>query len=204
LLLNLPSWAMLQAQFYRRFLIFMSSESSKRAKIKTTKAATDSAMDVSAHELSIEQFLTYRLNVLSNMLNRQMERFLKHQFNIALPDWRVVAILGRFRDVRSIRDVAARSRMDKALVSRAVARLIQRGLINSRPDPKDGRLVVLSLTAAGHTLYEAIMPQARKRQLDLLSGLDPQERAALEKALDKLIGLVSEKERYKSETDTAW
>lgn len=136
-------------------------------------------------ELHLEQFLTYKLNVLSNMINRQTERFLADNFAISLPEWRVLANLGRFADL-SVRDVASLSEMDKALVSRAVAKLVKRGFVNSQPHANDGRLVVLSLTTAGLEQYNQILPKARKRQERLYCVLDLQEREAIDSILQKL------------------
>ena len=154
--------------------------------------------DNNVEELHLEQFLTYRLNVLSNMLNRQMERFYKQRFGVSLPDWRVLANLGRFQDM-SVRDLAAHSQMDKALVSRTVARLVKRGLVTSRPDASDGRLVALSLTTAGQAMYEAIIPLARKRQQRLMNCLDSYEQQAINSALDKLIKAAKDHESRKSD-----
>ena len=161
------------------------------------------AADSVADELRLEQFITYRLTALSNMLNRQMERFLNQRFDISLPDWRVLANLGHFQDM-SVRDLAARSRMDKALVSRAVARLVKRGFVSSRPDTRDGRLVVLALTESGREMYEAIMPLARKRQRRLLECLNDKERTTFEQALDKLIAIANDNEQRKSEVSEPW
>lgn len=149
-------------------------------------------------EFPIERFLTYRLTVLSNVLNRQMTRLLTSRFDIALPEWRVVTCLGRFCDM-SIRDIAMRTQMDKALTSRAVTKLIQRELVSSRPDPADGRLVLLSVTSAGRLLYETILPVARERQARLFNCLEADERIVLDRALGKLITFARNYEGQNSE-----
>jgi DNA-binding MarR family transcriptional regulator len=156
-------------------------------------ADIDLAESVSESEegVHLEHFITYRLNVLSNMMNRQIGRMLNQQFDISLPDWRVLAILGRFQNM-SVRDVAARSQMDKAMVSRSVARLVKRDLVSSQATANDGRLVALSLTVAGQEMYAAIMPIALERQQHLSDCLTDEERVAFDRAIDKLMRVVDE------------
>lgn len=145
----------------------------------------------------IDQFLTYRMNILSSLLNRQVERFLSQQFDMSLPDWRIVANLGATQDL-SVRDLARQTQMDKALVSRATARLVKRGLVSTRPDQKDGRLVVLALTEAGKQLYQTIMPAAWQHQQQSFACLSEQEQQALNKALEKLTAVAVNHERQKN------
>jgi len=143
----------------------------------------------STDQIQLERFFTYRLNLLSNMLNRQAERFLNQKFGISLPDWRLIAILGRFQEM-SVRDLSAFSQMDKALVSRTAARLVKRDLVSSQPHPTDRRLVLLSLTPAGQQMHQAIIPLARARQQKLHDCLPAEEWRVLDQALNKLIGFA--------------
>jgi DNA-binding MarR family transcriptional regulator len=53
-------------------------------------------------------------------------------------------------------------------------------------DEADGRGVQLSLTPAGRTLYRKVLPKAVKRNEDLLSVLSAEERAVLDRALERL------------------
>ena len=176
----------------------MARRSSNSADEETAELA-----EANVETLPLEQFMTYRLNVLSNMLNRQMERFLKPQFDISLPDWRVLAHLGRFQAM-SVRELSAYSQMDKALVSRAVARLVKKGLVSSKPDPNDGRLVVLALTKSGQKMFKTIMPLVRQRQQRLYACIDHKSQAAFDQALDALIATAREYDRRKSDVNELW
>ena len=51
------------------------------------------------------------------------------RFGISIPEWRVIAILGRFPGLSAV-EVAERTMMDKVAVSRAVAKLIKNGRIH--------------------------------------------------------------------------
>ncbi|UTW11402.1 MarR family winged helix-turn-helix transcriptional regulator [Marinobacterium rhizophilum] len=152
------------------------------------------SLDSAPDQVQLERFVTYRISTLANMLGRQMERFLNQQFGISLPDWRVLATLGRFKEM-SVRELAAESKMDKALVSRVASRLAKQQLIDSQPHPEDGRLVVLTLTPAGRDMYHAIIPHAMKRHQKLLGSLAPEEIPALDQILNKLLGYAENLEQ---------
>lgn len=52
--------------------------------------------------------------------------------------------------------LAERMEQDKALISRAVTELESLGLIERTPDPTDGRIRLITLTAHGRERYEAV------------------------------------------------
>jgi len=142
--------------------------------------------------IPLDDFLTYRLNVLSNLLNKQTVRFLKDEHGIAIPDWRVLLLLVQSGPM-SIRDLASLSRADKALISRVVSRLIDLGLVVRKTNDYDARLVQVSITEKGRDVFNNIQPRARVRQQVLRSILEPDELEVLDRALTKLTDFVDEK-----------
>ena len=77
-------------------------------------------------QLELKNFLPYRLSVLSNRISSSIAREYSQRFGLGVTEWRVIAVLGRYPDL-SAGEVAARTAMDKVAVSRAVARLLERG-----------------------------------------------------------------------------
>jgi hypothetical protein len=47
-------------------------------------------------QLELETFLPYRLSVLSNTVSGKIARSYEKQFGLSIPEWRVMAVLGRF------------------------------------------------------------------------------------------------------------
>ena len=72
--------------------------------------------------LELERFLPYRLSVVSNRISTVIARVYAQRFGLTVPEWRVMAVLGRF-GAMSASAVCERTAMDKVRVSRAVARL---------------------------------------------------------------------------------
>jgi DNA-binding MarR family transcriptional regulator len=76
--------------------------------------------------------------------------------------------------------------MDKVAVSRALARLVESGRVSRSIHDDDKRRSVLGLTEAGWTMHDDVAPMARAREREVLAKLDAEERAWLERILDKL------------------
>src|SRR3546814_19077112 len=69
--------------------------------------------------LDLERFLPYRLSVLSNRVSQTIADFYVERFGLAVTEWRVIAVLGRFAGL-SANGVGVRPAMAKVAVSRAV------------------------------------------------------------------------------------
>ncbi len=149
-----------------------------------TEAAADDAIE--AQDFALETFLPYRLSLLSNTISEGIATAYRDVHGLSLTEWRVVAILGRFPDLTAT-NIMARGAMDKVPVSRAVARLEERGLVRRKADNEDRRRLTLRLTAGGVKLFNAVVPEALAYERQLLSTLDPEEAAQLETLLDKLL-----------------
>lgn len=134
---------------------------------------------------TIEQFLPFRLSVLSNRLTRAAARVYSRRFQLSAPEWRTMAVLGRYGAMNA-NNVVDRTAMDKVRVSRAVARLTSAGHITRRVDPADHRRAILDLTPQGTTTYQQIVPWLRAVQDEILAMLETDERTALETMLVKL------------------
>jgi DNA-binding MarR family transcriptional regulator len=135
--------------------------------------------------LVLERFLPYRLSVLMLRISNAIARSYERRFNLSVPEWRVMAVLGRFGPL-SQNGVAEKTQMDKVRVSRAVARLVKAGRVTRRVDRADRRRAVLALSPAGRAIHREIVPHARRVEARLLASLTPAERAALDHLVEKL------------------
>ena len=134
---------------------------------------------------NLEEFLPFRLSVTNNRVSRLFAKQYSTQFGLTIPEWRVLAVVGRFGTL-SPTAVGEFSTMDKVKVSRAAASLVARGMLKQSPDPNDGRGRLLRLTRKGSTVHGGVVPLARQIEAILADGLTRAEWAALNKALIKL------------------
>lgn len=138
-----------------------------------------------AEGLRLERFVPYRLSVLTNTVSRALARHYEERFGLSIPQWRVVAVLGREAPLSAV-ELAERTVMDKVTVSRAVNALIDEGRLARATDPDDRRRSVLRLTAAGRAVYRRIVPLARRYERELLAALGRRERQELDRLLARL------------------
>ncbi len=135
--------------------------------------------------LELERFLPYRLSVLSNRISQTIAHLYDQRFGLAITEWRIMAVLGRFSGL-SAGEVAERTAMDKVAVSRAVARLLERGLIMRDTHGDDRRRSVLALSEVGYSVYDEVAPMTLECERRLLSGFSPEERQQISLLIDKL------------------
>ena len=136
--------------------------------------------------LVLEEFLPYRLSILSNRVSRAIARRYAKTFDLTIPEWRVIAVLGR-RPGLTAKEIAEATEMDKVAVSRAVARLVAAKRIAARADAADARRQLLALTREGESVHARIAPIALASEERLLSALDGRERAQLDELIDRLL-----------------
>jgi len=136
--------------------------------------------------LVLENFLPYRLSVMTNRISGALSRHYAERFGIGIPEWRVIANLGRHPGITA-NEVVERSAMDKVTVSRAVAALEKKKLVERRRDDGDKRKARLTLSKAGEKVYGEIVPLALGFERELLEKLTAEERRVLERVIDKLL-----------------
>lgn len=137
-------------------------------------------------ELILEDFLPYRLSILSNTISSTIASAYNKRFGLSIPEWRVIAVLGRFPGI-SAGEVAERTLMDKVAVSRAVTKLIKTGRVDREFADTDRRRSILHLSEEGRKVHDKIAPLALKFEEDLLHGLNDDEIQALNVLMERLL-----------------
>ena len=136
----------------------------------------------SSAPLLLEGFLPYRLVVLAQAASHGLAELYSRRFGIAIAEWRVLATLGQHGSLTA-KDIGAHSCMHKTKVSRALAGMVQRGLVRREANPRDRREAFVTLTAAGIRLYSEIVPLARDYAGALVEGIDARELAAFDRVI---------------------
>lgn len=105
--------------------------------------------------------------------------------DLTATQWAVLAKLLE-RGPCSQNRLGRRTAMDAATIKGVVDRLGKRGLIETRPDPEDGRRLEVALSPAGQALAERVAPLAHRITTETLAPLTEAEQAALIALLRKL------------------
>jgi DNA-binding MarR family transcriptional regulator len=135
--------------------------------------------------LELENFLPYRLSVLAQIVSESLHDLYAGPFDLTVTQWRVMAALGRFAPLTAS-DVGQRIVMDKVAVSRAVAGLMKRGLVERATDQKDRRRASLALSAKGRTMHARIVPLALEYEQSLYAALSAEERTLFDRLTGRL------------------
>jgi DNA-binding MarR family transcriptional regulator len=128
----------------------------------------------------------YRLAVTAKLFDRKFVELLKQHSTLTLPQWRCVAQLALAEPgtVRSLADGAA---VDRAEVSRALARLEKQGLVERHDNATDQRSPNFTLTQAGRAVCESL----RTPVAAFIRGLIEQVDEADIEAADRVLLAVS-------------
>jgi len=142
--------------------------------------------DYSDKELILEDFLPYRLAILSHTVSTSVAHAYEQRFGVTIPEWRIIVILGRFPGLSAV-EVAERTMMDKVAVSRAVTKLIKSGRIDREFADADRRRSILELSAEGRRVHDEIAPLALGIEAELLHGLTEEQISTLNGIIDRLL-----------------
>ena len=138
------------------------------------------------HTFELENFLPYRLSVLTNTISQGIAAAYRDRFDINTTEWRILAVLGRYPGLTAS-EVVERTAMDKVAISRAVKSMEQNQLLERITDKSDRRRHRLYLTKArGQTTLKKIIPEALKFETELLRSLSPSDQQTLNRILNKL------------------
>lgn len=143
--------------------------------------------DSSEPALNLREFLPYQISIVANRISAALARLYSERFDLGIPEWRVMAVLGQ-RPGLSADEVCAATCMEKVPVSRAVAKLLSRRLLERDFSGRDRRRSVLRLSRQGDVVYRRIVPLALAFEADLKTALSRREQRQLREILAKLAG----------------
>jgi DNA-binding MarR family transcriptional regulator len=152
----------------------------------------------SSRKLDLLSFTPFRLNRLAAEFSNALAADYGARFGLDIAEWRVLATLGPHAEPRSAHYVVRCTRTHKSRVSRAVAHLVERGLLARDHSDGDAREVRLRLTAQGRDVYGQLVPLMLAREDELLSALGPRDRRTLARILSSVetsLGLMTEAAR---------
>ena len=127
---------------------------------------------ITSQPFLLADFVPFRLNRLADAVSQNLSEIYRDRFGLDIPEWRVLVTVGQ-RSGCNAQHVAASTRMHKTRVSRAVASLSKRKLLERASCAEDGRELRLRLTKAGLGVYEVLVPLALGRERTLLAKMSP-------------------------------
>lgn len=135
-----------------------------------------------AHAFALDRFPPSRLPLLASRLTRMMGRACR-PLGLSAPGWRIMALLSQ-KDAIPLREVAARSAIGKARLSRVTRALCAQGYIEQRSVARDRRRVILHLTPRGKEVCRDLVAVMLDLQTRLLGRIGNEDYKVFERVLD--------------------
>lgn len=133
----------------------------------------------------------WRLTLWANCYCEPIFAEMAQTFDVGRDEFNVLSCLASYGSMlaKHVCEVTGRP---KNSISRAVNSLVARKLIKRKTNANDRRESLLILNDSGRRLYEKVLPVAVDRQTLMLQILSDEERALLDRILDKLMSVRHE------------
>lgn len=148
------------------------------SRVTEPQAATRAA---AAPLVAADRYVPGLVHAVANKLEGGASRFYRKHYAIGLSEWHILVALAADPWITSP-VLCKNAGLDKAAVSRSLARMEEQGLVLSRDT--SGRSRATALTAKGRRLHDRIAQAALAREEQLLAEFSP-------KQVDTLIGLLT-------------
>lgn len=136
--------------------------------------------------LDLPHFLPYQLSLVSNTISEALAEVYCDPHQLSITEWRLLAVLADQPGI-SASQLVRQTHIAKVAISRALKRLLARGLVRRTTIRSDRRQHKLRLSTAGENLYAEIAPRVRTRERELLAGLSREDREQLGAILERLL-----------------
>ncbi len=153
-------------------------------------AETKVAQAPADHRLELRSWL--RLLTCATLIESEVRRRLREQFDTTLPRFDLLAQLEKAEDGLVLGEVSKRMMVSAGNVTAVVERLLEAGLITRSPSPHDRRVQVICLTSKGRREFK-VMADAHAEWISaLFGGMAPAKMEQLLGLLGTLKGSVLE------------
>lgn len=142
-------------------------------------------------EFNLDDFLPYRLSILSQTISQLIAQEYESQFSLSMNQWRCIVIIHNHKDITA-KGICEYALLDKMTVSRALKVLTGRKLVVATAALEDARKQKLNLTNQGKVIYNNVLPIARKYEESLLSALSESQIDNLREIFAKLMQVSKE------------
>jgi DNA-binding MarR family transcriptional regulator len=137
------------------------------------------------HEFVVEDSLGYLVNRVARSMAQQLAEELRPA-GIGIGQWAVLLFLWT-RDGMSQAELSRVVAIEPPTMVRTIDRMVRDGLVTRVPDPEDGRITRIHLTARGRSLRNELVPRAVAVNAANLARMTPSEGRTLRRLLGKLL-----------------
>lgn len=170
-----------------------------------TGQGRDGILSGAGQKLDLEQYIPYRIAVLSGQIGLTSTRLYRQHFGFGLREWRMIAVLGQTGE-QTLSQLSRTAKVDTGTAARALKTLVEKGLVSKRDDELDQRKVQFALTDVGHKVLDRVANGALEREralLEPLSAADRKKFMQLLLVLEKRAAELEHFDPYASDPNTS-
>src|SRR5216110_410905 len=119
--------------------------------------------------------LWLRLLTCTTLIEGEMRRRLRDEFDVTLPRFDLMAQLDKAPNGMTLGELSQRMMVSNGNVTGLAERLVEQGVLDRRPSPTDRRAQIVSLTAEGRRAFRAMARTHEDWIAEIFSGLDAGE-----------------------------
>ena len=134
------------------------------------------------HEAELRVWL--RLLTCTTLIEGEVRRRLRDEFDVTLPRFDLMAQLDRAPNGMTLGELSQRMMVSNGNVTGLAERLVEQGLLDRRPSPNDRRAQIVSLTAEGRRVFRTMARTHEDWIAEIFAGLDATE-------IDQLMALLA-------------
>ena len=132
------------------------------------------------------QYLTYKLDLIKSLATWAADQVYEREVDLRVRELRVLRPLHE-RPGISATELRRQLVLDKTLISKNLAYLEQRGLIQRELDPADNRVQRLFLSEEGERVWRVSERLGRQMEAEMFGELSPQQWSQLHRLLDAVL-----------------
>jgi DNA-binding MarR family transcriptional regulator len=129
--------------------------------------------------------LWLRLLTCTTLIENEVRRRLRDNFDITLPRFDLLAQLDRAPNGMTLGELSQRMMVSNGNITGLVDRLVTQGLISRRPDPNDRRVHIVNLTPEGQREFRTMARVNADWVAEIFAGLTNKDIEALMPLLAK-------------------
>jgi DNA-binding MarR family transcriptional regulator len=138
-----------------------------------------------ARSRPIADHIAYLLAQANRQIHQQLDEKFRYE-GVPVEQWRILKLLVE-KNGRSMSGLTEAALLNHPTLTKMIDRMVSDALVYRRPDPKDGRKVLIFVAERGRALNDRLNRLANVRQAEIIEGYGDRATEELKRLLSELI-----------------
>src|SRR5689334_9289388 len=138
-----------------------------------------------ARSRPITEHIAYLLAQASRQVHQQLDAGFRHE-GVPVEQWRILKLLAE-QNGRPMSELTQAALLNHPTLTKMIDRMVSDALVYRRPDPKDGRKVLIFISERGRAMNDRLNRLANLQQAEIVEGYGDRETEELKRLLSALI-----------------